>query len=73
LEPAFSYRGISGRTNRGELDLPHINQQARQMDGFAECLLHGAPNIVPGEMGRRDVRLLMAIYEAARTGKRVTV
>jgi hypothetical protein len=26
---------------------------------------------VPGEMGLRDVRTLMAIYEAARTGRTV--
>ena len=27
----------------------------------------------PGEMGLRDVRILMAIYEAARTGQRVSL
>jgi predicted dehydrogenase len=73
LSPAFSYRGIRGRTSKGKLDLPRVTQQALQMDAFARTLLHGEPNIVPGEMGRRDVRLLMAIYEAAKTGRRVEV
>jgi hypothetical protein len=28
---------------------------------------------VPGELGRRDLQIITAIYEAARTGKRVQV
>jgi len=28
---------------------------------------------VPGEMGLRDVRTMMALYEAARTGRTVTL
>lgn len=73
LSPAFSYRGVSGKTSRGKMDFPRVTQQALQMDGFARTLLQGEPNIVPGEMGRRDVRLLLAIYEAARTGQRIAV
>ncbi|HEU5078264.1 MAG TPA: Gfo/Idh/MocA family oxidoreductase [Opitutaceae bacterium] len=73
LSPAFSYRGVGGKTSRGAMNFPRVTQQALQMDGFARTLLHGEPNIVPGEMGRRDVRLLLSIYEAARTGKRVAV
>lgn len=73
LSPAFSYGGIEGRTSKGRLAFPSINQQAAQMDAFAQHVRDGAPNLVPGEMGRRDVRILMAIYEAARTGKRVTL
>lgn len=71
LSPAYSYRGIGGKSSRGKLDFPQVNQQALQMDGFAACILEDKPTIVPGEMGRRDVRILVAIYEAARTGKRV--
>ena len=43
------------------------------MDAFADCVLTGRPTGVPGELGRRDIAILMAIYEAARTGKRVKV
>jgi len=71
LAPAYSYRGIHGRTSRGKMDFPQVNQQARQMDAFAQCIVEDQPNLVPGEMGRRDVRILEAIYEAARTGRRV--
>lgn len=71
LSPAYSYRGIRGSTSRGKMDFPQVNQQALQMDAFAECVQNDRPSTVPGEMGRRDVRILLAIYEAARTGRRV--
>ncbi len=73
LEPAFSYRGVAGRTSRGALHFPTVNQQAAQMDDFAACILSGRPTPVPGEMGRRDIAIIAAIYEAAATGKRVAV
>jgi predicted dehydrogenase len=73
LEPAYGYSGISGITSEGPMDYPQVNQQARQMDGFAECILENKQTRVPGEMGMRDVKILMAIYEAARTGGKVNV
>jgi predicted dehydrogenase len=41
------------------------------MDDFAQCILNQKPTKVPGEEGLRDVKIMMAIYEAARTGKSV--
>jgi len=73
LNPAYSYSGIDGETSEGDMDYPHVNQQALQMDDFADCILNNRQTIVPGEMGLRDVRILMAIYEAARTGKTVQI
>jgi len=74
LEPAFGYGGLAGRTskNDGLLNLPNINQQAAQMDDFAQCILQNKPTRVPGEMGLRDVQLLEAIYRAAETGRAVS-
>lgn len=71
LDPAFSYSGIQGRTSEGPMDYPQVNQQARQMDDFSDCILNNRQTPVPGEMGMRDVRILEAIYEAARTGNRI--
>lgn len=71
LNPAFHYSGQAGATSNGKMDFPHINQQAAQMDDFALAIKNNRPTPVPGEMGRRDVRLLQAIYESMRTGKRV--
>ncbi len=70
---AFSYRGITCETSRGALNYSPVSQQAAQMDDFADCVKTGRKTTVPGELGRRDIQILMAIYEAARTGKRVKV
>jgi predicted dehydrogenase len=43
------------------------------MDFFALDIKHKRPTPVPGEMGRRDVRIIEAIYEAMYTGKKVNV
>ena len=73
LDPAFSYRGVEGRTSRRRMHYPAVNEQAGQMDDFAECILSGRPTPVPGEMGRRDIAIITAIYEAAASGQRVPV
>lgn len=73
FRPAFSYRGVACETSRGPLNYPAINQQAAQMDDFAECILKGRDTQVLGELGRRDMQIITAVYEAARTGKSVKV
>lgn len=73
-EKAFTYRGSKVETQRGPLDFgPYVNQQALQMDDFAQCVRANRESRVPGEMGRRDNVIMDAIYEAARTGKRTAV
>jgi len=73
-ENAFMYYGLEVETSRGRLRYPKTNQQALQMDGFAQCLLTGRPTPVPGEMGRRDLAVIEAIYaSAANGGKRTEV
>lgn len=71
LEPAYAYKGIKGKTINSTIDSVNISQQALQMDDFANCVMTDQKSRVPGEMGLRDVKILMAIYEAARTGKRI--
>ena len=73
LTAAYNYSGQRGRTPEGEMNFPHINQQARQMDAFALSVKNNKPTIVPGEMGRRDVKYINAIYEAMQSGKRITI
>ncbi len=70
---AFTYRGIVCQTSRGPLTFPAINQQAAQMDDFADCIVNGRDTRVPGELGRRDMQIITAVYEAARIGQRVQV
>jgi predicted dehydrogenase len=71
LEPAYEYKGLKGVTSNGEMKFESVNQQAAQMDDFALCIRNGTETKVPGEMGMRDVEIMMAIYESARTGQRI--
>lgn len=74
LSPAYAYEGKKGETHEGKIDLPNIYEQVRQMDGQAHSFMKNQPSIVPGEMGLRDMRVLMAIYESANAGgKRVEI
>jgi len=72
-EHAFTYRGMVVETNRGPLNFTPPNQQALQMDDFAQCILQNKESRVAGELGRRDLVIIEAIYKAAATGKRVEV
>jgi len=72
LDPAFNYGGIQGMRSDGKpLDFPQTDHFATEMDDFAQCILEQKPSKVSGEEGLRDVRIMMAIYESARTGKPV--
>jgi predicted dehydrogenase len=73
LEPAYSYGGLEGRTSEGPMNIENVNQQAAQMDAFAECIQTGRRSRVPGEEGLRDLRVIEAIYEAVETGGTVEV
>ncbi len=73
VDNAFSYRVGEVKTSNGSLNFPIINQQALQMDDFVDCLRTGRESEVGGEMGRRDLKIIEAIYEATSTGKRVVI
>lgn len=73
LESAFHYSGQSGYTPDGPMNFPRVYEQVKQMDDFALAIKNNRPSPVPGEMGRRDVRIIEAIYEAMQTGKRVKI
>lgn len=70
---AFTYRGLEVETSRAPLRFPEPNQQALQMDDFANCVLSGKESRVHGELGRRDVAIIEAVYQAAATGRKVNV
>jgi glucose-fructose oxidoreductase len=72
-EHAFTYRGMVVDSSRGPITFTPPNQQALQMDDFADCLLTGRQTPVPGELGRRDLAIIEAIYKAAASGKREAV
>lgn len=68
LGPSFGYEGKKGETSTGKIDLPNVYEQAFQMDAQAESFRSKVKSITPGEMGLRDVKILMAVYESAQSG-----
>ncbi len=77
LEPATSYTGLRMRVRRSgateDRDLPQRDHFALEMDHMSECVMEGKDPLTPGEEGLRDLRLMTAIYEAARSGRTVKV
>jgi glucose-fructose oxidoreductase len=75
IEHAYSSRGVRATSSQGPVvDEPFPSQQALQIDDFATCVLSGRESRVPGEMGRRDMVLIEAIYaSAAADGRRIEV
>lgn len=71
LSPAYEYRELAGRSSEGPMQFAEVNQQAAQMDDFAICIRKNLESRVPGEMGLRDLQIIEAIYESARSGRRV--
>jgi glucose-fructose oxidoreductase len=78
LEPATGYSGQSMRVQLGNSTTAYVppagtpNQFVGQLDHFSECVLNDREPLVPGEEGLRDLRVMTAIYEAARTGRTIT-
>jgi glucose-fructose oxidoreductase len=68
LQPANNYGPLHGQTSEGELQFPHESQQKLQMDDFARHILHGTKNLAPGEMGKRDMIIVEAIYKSIAEG-----
>lgn len=71
LSPAYQYNGIQGSTSQGKLNFPQVNQQALQMDSFADCIMNDKRNKAPGEDGMQDIKIIRSIYEAASSGKKI--
>lgn len=72
LEPMSNYNGVQGETSDSrKLNKKIANQQARQMDDDAQAILADSAVMVPGEEGLRDIRIVRAIFESAREGKRI--
>ena len=70
LSSAYRYGGMRGETKDGKMNFPQINQQAAQMDDFAQCILQKKPTKVPGEMGLKDMKVIDAIYRSIASGKK---
>lgn len=75
MQPYQQYAGLNGSSPLGPI---HYNysvpwQQARQMDDDAISILQNENMLVPGEEGLRDIRIVEAIYQSAKSGNRVAL
>ncbi|WP_339657420.1 Gfo/Idh/MocA family oxidoreductase [uncultured Maribacter sp.] len=75
MQPSTGYGPIEGRTHKGPLTQPHVTHQTLQMDGMAALIFEGKQPIVPvdGEEGVKDMKIIDAIFLAAKTGKKVNL
>lgn len=77
IDPATSYQGQSMRAQLNRQTGPREpaptakNQFSAQLDHLSECILTNREPLVGGEEGLKDVRLIEAIYRAAREGRTV--
>lgn len=72
-EPATSYWGDTLKLNGGEFPVTANNQWAAQMDHLSDRVRNGGKVTTPGEEGLKDIRIIQAIYESARTGSSVKI
>nr|WP_068890112.1 Gfo/Idh/MocA family oxidoreductase [Pedobacter panaciterrae] len=73
MQPSTGYGPIKGRTHKGELTQPHTTHQTVQMEEMAGIILEGKEPVVPvnGEEALKDLKIIEAIYLAAKTGKKI--
>lgn len=73
LDPALSYGPFKGKSSKGTIEFPVINQQATQLDAIGKLILQNKPlpNHITGEEGLKDVRIIEAIYKAADLSKKI--
>ena len=71
LKPAYGLSPLKGYVDGKELSFPRRRQQAVQMDAFVRNILDGTPVIASGKSGVQDLKVIEAVYKAAKTGGRV--
>src|SRR5216684_4075768 len=75
MDPATWYSGLRLWVERGntidQRDLPVVDHFAAEMDHMSDCVMQNKEPLTPGEEGLRDLKIMMAIYDAAKTGRTV--
>src|SRR5215467_6855708 len=75
VDPATWYDGLRMWIERGNTienrNLPVVDHFAAEMDHMSDCVFENKQPLTPGEEGLRDITIIQAVYEAARSGKTV--
>lgn len=75
MQPSTGYGPIKAWTHSGPLQHPHVTHQTTQMDEMAALILDDKQPLVPvdGEEGLKDMYLVEAIYQAVKSGQKVSL
>ncbi len=77
MDPATWYSGNRLKVERDnkieEIELPERDHFAAEMEHMSDCVMQNKEPLTPGEEGLRDLKIIAAVYEAAKTGKTVTL
>lgn len=77
VDPATWYSGLRLWIERDNVieqrDLPSVDHFATEMDHMSDCIMQNQQPLTPGEEGLRDLTIIHAIYESARSQKMVTL
>lgn len=77
LEPGLSYSGLRMRASTGrvieERFHPVVDHFAAEMDHLSGCVMDDTEPLTPGEEGLKDLQIITAIYESARTRKPIAL
>ncbi len=73
MSPAFDYGPLKGKTSKGEMKFPIVHHQTLMLDGICSDIQSNRPIRTSGEEGLRDMKIIQAVFNAAKTGKEVKV
>jgi predicted dehydrogenase len=81
LDPAFPYRGLRMRVAHAEGKVEKVEERVMEekhqfsleIDHFSQCVREDKRPYTPGEEGVQDMKIMAAIYDAARSGKSVSI
>jgi predicted dehydrogenase len=76
-EPMQAYHGnrlwLTHRGPKQEITYTPVEHFAVEMDYFADCIQNNKPVLTPGEEGLKDMKVITAAYESARSGRPVKI
>ena len=62
-----------GDTDTHTESFPHINHYVREIEDFSACILDPLLPLAPGENGAAQARVIEALQQSARTGRRIVL
>ena len=71
FDPSMEYHAHRLQIGDRVIQWSPIDQFAREMDHFCQAITENIPVVADGEEGMQDVRLMLAILEAGRTGRTI--